>query len=117
MALEPEQYTFLRQLVSEPDDSQGWTTERIDQLGPGALLPDGTYDLRLYAALIWEAKAADAAEMVSVSESGSSRSMNQVFDHSLEMAKRYRAPAPSVPGGADPPLPPRSTRIVRPTRA
>lgn len=113
MALEPEQRTFLRQLVSEPDDTGGWTDERIDELAMGALLADGTYDLRLYAAIIWDAKAADVAELVNVSESGSSRSMGQVFDHAVKMAERYRAPITT--GVADPASRPRSTRIVRPS--
>lgn len=113
MALEPDQRTFLRQLVSEPDDTGGWTDERMDALGAGALRADGTYDVRLYAALIWDAKAADVAEMVNVSESGSSRSLSQVFDHAIKMAERYRATIAT--GTADPALRPRSTRIIRPS--
>lgn len=93
MALDASQLAFLRQLVGEPDDQNGWTDDRIQKLGSGALKSDGTYDMRLYAALVWEAKAADAVELVDVSESGSSRSMGQIHGHAVKMAERYRAPA------------------------
>lgn len=93
MALDAEQMEFLRQLISEPSDENGWTDERIQALGPGALAPDGSYDMRAYAAAVWEAKAAEAVSLVDVSEAGSSRSMGQIFGHAAKMAERYRAPA------------------------
>lgn len=93
MALSTEELSYLRQLIDEPNDDNGWTDEKIEALGPGALNPDGTYDLRLYAASVWEAKAAAAVSLVDVSESGSSRSMGQIHGHALKMAERYRAPA------------------------
>lgn len=93
MALDAEQLAFMRQLISEPNDDNGWTDERIQSLGPAAVRADGTYDLRAYASAVWEAKAAEAVEMVDVSESGSSRSMGQIHGHALKMAERYRAPA------------------------
>lgn len=114
MPLDTDQLAFLRQLVSEPDESGGWTDARIAALEPGATSADGTLDLYLYASLIWDAKAADNSDMVNVSEAGSSRSLAQAFDHAVEMAKRFRASAGA--GVMDPTSRPRSTRIVRPTR-
>lgn len=110
MTLTSDERAYLRELISEPAGSTEWPDERMDALGPGALLPNGTYDLRLYAALIWEAKAADTTELVNVSESGSSRNMSQVFDHAVKMAERFRAPAPTTTNQENRP---RSTRISR----
>jgi hypothetical protein len=116
MALTSDELTYLRQLISEPSEDNGWTDERIAELGPGALQQDGSYDLRLYAAVLWEAKAAEAVTLVDTGESGSSRAMGQVFTHAKQMAERYRAPA-GGPGTPDPLSGrPRSTKIVRATR-
>lgn len=93
MALDADQLAYVRQLISEPSDVNGWTDDRIQALGPAALKADGSYDLRTYAATIWEAKAAEAVPLVDVSESGSSRAMGQIHAHALKMAERYRAPA------------------------
>lgn len=93
MALDAEQLAFIRQLVSEPNDSNGWTDDRIQALAPAAVKADGSYDMRLLTSVVWEAKAADAVDMVDVSESGSSRSMGQIHGHAVKMAERYRAPA------------------------
>lgn len=93
MALSDDEMAFLRELIGEPTDANGWTDERIEKLGSAALRADNTYDMRLYAAAVWEAKAAEAVDVVDVSESGSSRSMGQVHGHALKMAERYRAPA------------------------
>lgn len=93
MALDADQLAFVRQLISEPNDDNGWTEDRIQVLAGAALRVDDTYDMRLLAATIWEAKAAEAVDVVDVSESGSSRSMGQVHGHALKMAERYRAPA------------------------
>jgi hypothetical protein len=111
MALDSALLARLRQLISEPDDTNGWTDVRIETLAPEALQPDGTYDTRLFAAVLWEAKAADASILVNTQESGSSRAMGQVFDHATKMAERYRAAA-SAPGAA-PTTRPRSTKITR----
>lgn len=98
--LTDEQITFIRQLISEPTADNGWPNERIQTLAPAALGADGTYGMNALAAIIWEAKAADAVELVNVSESGSSRSMGQVFEHATQMAARYRAPSSDGTGGA-----------------
>lgn len=93
MALTDDQMILVRELVAEPDDSNGWTDERINSLGPAALSADGTYDIRVYVALVWEAKAAEAVGLVDVSESGSSRSMGQIHAHAVKMAERYKPAA------------------------
>ena len=115
MALSDDDLSFIRVMIAEPTEQNGWTDEKINTVALGAVQSDGSVDLRSLAASIWEAKAADAVSMVDVSESGSSRSMGQVHTHALRMAERYRAPA----SGPDPAAlgnRPQSTKIVRATR-
>jgi hypothetical protein len=114
VALDPDFLFQLRQLISEPPSSTTWTDARIEGMGPLALLPDGSYDMNKYASVIWDAKAADMVELVKVSESGSSRDMQQAFEHAVKMAERFRAPAGEE--GSAAPLAPRSVTIVRPPR-
>lgn len=108
MALSSEELSHLRQLIDEPSDQNGWTDDRIKLLGVGAIQPDDSYDLRLYASLLWEAKAAESVKLVDVAESGSSRSAGQIFQHAKDMAARFRAPA-QVP--SEQPISPRGTRV------
>lgn len=115
MALDAEQLALLREWIAEPDESNGWTDQRIESLGPAALLSDGTYDMRLYAAVLWEAKAAEAVVGVDVQESGSTRAMGQVFTHAAKMAERFRAPS-VTPSEKPEIIRPQSTRVTRATR-
>lgn len=115
MALDPALLAQLRQLISEPTGSTTWPDDRIEAMAPLALLPDGSYDLRVYASVLWDAKAADMVELVRVSESGSSRDMQQAFEHAVKMAERFRAPSPA-PETPSPPAAPRSVPIIRPAR-
>lgn len=61
---------------------------------------NGSSDLA--AALVWEDKAAGYAALVNTSESGSSRSMGDLYKNALAMADRFRKLA--APGG-DPDAP------------
>lgn len=114
MALTAEELLFIRGLIAEPTDADGWTDQRIQDLAAAGLQPDGTYDTRAVAGAVWESKAAEYVGLVNVSESGSSRSMGEKFDHAVTMAKRFAADSP-LPAET-PALRPRSTRMVRPTR-
>lgn len=111
MALSVDQLAQLRRMIGEPTEAGGYTDELL-LAGAEAYLKDDVYDLRSYAGSIWEEKATAVAELVNTSESGSSRSNAQVFDHYMAMATRF-ATSPTVPSAASYP---RSTRIVRPTR-
>lgn len=82
----------------------------------GETRPDSAYDddalqayidtaannIDLAAALVWEDKAAGYAALVNTSESGSSRSMGDLYKNALAMADRFRKLA--APGG-DPDAP------------
>ena len=105
----------VRLLLNEPDDSNGWTDERIDELLTSTANPDGSLDFNATAAEGWRQKAATLTTLVSITENGSSRSSEQEFEHALAMAKMYGS-AVSDETGSDSLPRPRSTRIVRPTR-
>lgn len=75
----------VRDFVAEPDDVNGWTDVRI------ALYIDGSSNSRLAASDIWMVKAAASATLVNVSESGSSRSLSDIYKNAREMADRFRS--------------------------
>jgi len=73
----------FRLLIAEPDE----TTYTDAELG-GIL--DSAPSANSAAAAIWTQKAAAAAELVNVSESGSSRSLGDLQTKALNMAKVFR---------------------------
>jgi hypothetical protein len=76
----------VRGFVNEPDDSNGWTTERI-----GALIDANAEDLRATASDIWTAKASATTFLVDVSENGSSRKLSDIHKNYLAMARQFRS--------------------------
>ena len=112
MALTADQLAQVRRMVADTT-SETWSDSLL-QAAAEAYVLDGVYDLRALAASLWEEKAAEWATLVRTSESGSSRDMQQQFDHAVEMTKRFRTGGETAPETAA--LFPRSTRIVRPTR-
>jgi hypothetical protein len=111
----PAERALLREMISEPDDANGWTDDRLDAVILATLNTDGSANLRRAAGNIWEAKAATMTSLTDVTESGSSRRLSQAFDHAMKMAGLY--------GGSstDPTLVamasrPQSQKIVRATR-
>lgn len=113
MALTPEQIVVVRRMVSEPTADNGWTDEDIAALAELNVNEDGSYDLRALAAQIWEMKAASYVSLARVSESGSSRDLQQIFDHAKLMADYFKNPQTNEAT----PVFPRSTKMVRPTRS
>lgn len=73
----------VRLNVNEPDDSNGYTDDII-----GTLI-DGLHGVRPASASIWESKAGRVADLVNMSEGGSSRSLGDIHDHYLAMWKQY----------------------------
>lgn len=112
----PEERTRVRQLLNEPDNTNGWTDDRIDLLLANSANPDGSFDFRAAGQVGWEEKAAAFSSLVNISENGSSRSSSQQFDHALSMAKMFGAGSTDDTGKDVAPRP-FSGRIVRPTRA
>jgi hypothetical protein len=111
----PEERVRVRQLLNEPDDTNGWTDERIDQLLASSANPDGSFDFRAAGQIGWEEIAASYTSLVNISENGSSRSSSQQFDHAMAMAKMFGQGSTDDTGGSTLPRP-FSGRIVRPTR-
>lgn len=73
----------LRLLVNEPDDSNGWSDERLE-----ALIDAGD-STNAIASGIWTAKAATFTTLVDVSESGSSRKLSDLHKQALAMATYF----------------------------
>ena len=112
VALTADQLAQVRRMISEPNDSNGYT-DLILLAAAEAFLTDGSYNLRGLAGELWEQKAAATWELVQTSESGSSRAMQQAFDHAVTMAKLFKEVSAGIETTSSYP---RSTRIVRPVR-
>jgi|SRR6187549_2337121 len=114
MALTADQLAQLRKMIDELDDAEGWNDTALELLASGNLNQDGTYNLNKAANAGWGIKAARYVELVRISESGSSRDLQQMFEHAITMAKLYG----DMDGGEVAATPaPQSTKIVRATRS
>lgn len=80
----PQAVQQLRRLIAEPDDSNGWDDTRLSEL-----LDEEDATVYSAASQAWTQKAAEAATLVDVSESGSSRKLGDVRKNALEMAAHY----------------------------
>lgn len=111
-----EERARLRRMLNEPDDTNGWTDERIDSVLEGTANPDGSLDFRAAASAGWEEIASSYVGLVNVTENGSSRTMSQQFDHAMKLAAFFGTKDPSDDTGETTLPRPYSARIVRPTR-
>lgn len=74
----------LRRLINEPDAAGTYSdVELTDRLTAAA------NDMNTVARDVWAEKVAAYADLVNISEGGSSRSMSQAYDHAKEMWKHY----------------------------
>lgn len=87
----PEDIATLRGLVGEPDDSNGWTDEKLGDI------IDGETSLNLAASKVWVLKAGQFAHLVDVSESGSSRKLSDLRKNAMEMGSYYAGLGAPVP--------------------
>lgn len=108
-----QELASLRDMVSEPDTTNGWTNERLEAV-IAETLSGGATDLRAAAATIWERKAAGLTILSDTTESGSSRRNSQVFEHAMKMATLYGAKTEAEIAAQE--LRPRSTKMTRATR-
>lgn len=92
----PEEIARLRLLVGEPD-SEVYTDEDLD-----TRIETADSDLNKASYEIWTEKAAAAAELVDISEGGSSRKMGDIYEQALSMARHFSS---LVPGGTEPDAP------------
>lgn len=103
-----EEVAALRLLVAEPDDAPPYSdavlSARLDAVS-------GNQDVLAYQ--IWTEKAAAAANLVDMSEGGSSRKMGDLSEQALTMAETFRKRALA---GTTPPTDSAGTRVKRLTR-
>lgn len=83
----------LRRITNELDDTFYTDLTLADYL-------DANGSVDAAAAVIWQEKAARASNLVNVSESGSSRSMQQVYQNALDQAKFYSGRAGTDAGSS-----------------
>jgi hypothetical protein len=62
------------------------TTLTDEELGA---IFDASKNINEAASYVWQTKASQYSTLVNVSESGSSRSMGQMFEHALKMAQYF----------------------------
>jgi hypothetical protein len=104
-----EQIADLRRKTSEPD-ATSYSDADLNKL-----IDDNAGDVNKVARIIWETKASMFAEMVDITEAGSSRKNSQLYSNALKMAAYYAGidndPDPLKPvAGVDYPS---TSRIVR----
>lgn len=87
----------LRRMTGETEDNKGYTDTQLV-----AILAENGNSLNLAASVIWGEKASDYADLVNISEAGSSRSNSDLFKHASEQADRFRAIADGETGTALP---------------
>lgn len=97
-----DQIARLRLLIGE-ETSEVYTDEDLDTR------IDTAGDLNKAAYEIWTEKAAAAAELVDISEGGSSRKMGDIYEQALNMAKHFGS---QVSGGVEPDAP-KYTRVSK----
>lgn len=90
----PDQVATLRELAAVPDDVPPYTDAQLEAL------IDASASLDAAAAEIWTRKAAKAAELVDISEGGSSRKMGDIYEQALAMASHYTERASGGTTGA-----------------
>ena len=80
----PAEIAALRLLVNEPDNVEPYTDAAL-----GGRLDAASGDGNLVAYQIWTEKAATTADLVDISEAGSSRKMGDLHEQALGMAKHF----------------------------
>jgi len=99
-----EQIAALRFLIAEPADSEVYTDAVL-----GSIIDAAANDLNKSAYNVWVQKAAASAELVDISEGGSTRKMGDVYEQALAMANHFGS---QVPGGVEPDAP-KYTRLKK----
>lgn len=92
----PEDIAALRLKINEPDDVEPYTDAKLD-----ALIDAASGDTDAVAADIWAQKASQYAELVDISEAGSSRKNSQLYKNALEMAAHFRSDVVVPAAGLD----------------
>lgn len=91
-----DDYLRLRRMTGE-DDSTKYTNADLD-----IFISDAGGDINLAASVIWAEKAADYADLVNISEAGSSRSNSDLFKHAADQRDHFRSIADATSGAGIP---------------
>lgn len=84
-----EQIAALRLLIAEQIDAEPYTDTKLsDRIDAGG-------DLNTVAAEVWQEKAAKYADLVDISEGGSSRKMGDLHEQALNMVAHFRSIIPT----------------------
>ncbi len=104
----PDDYLRLRRMTGEDD------TDRYSNTDLDLFIERAGGDLSGAASLIWGEKASDYADLVNMSEAGSSRSNSDLFKHAIEQRDYFNSISeiPVIPGGE--PAASTTRPIVRP---
>lgn len=104
-----EQIADLRLLIADTDPANYKYTDTY----LSNLIDAQSGELNRSAYEVWVQKAASSAELVDISEGGSSRKMGDVYEQALTMARHF---ANATPGGVEPDSPryPRLSKLRRP---
>lgn len=92
-----DEYLRLRRMTGE-DDSEKYTNTDLE-----AFFDQAGGDIYGAASLVWGEKAGDYADLVNISEAGSSRSNSDLFKHAVEQRDYFgslSAPTPTSTTGA-----------------
>ncbi len=87
-----EEIAAFRLLINESEDKLPYDDTTLSARLDAALSPQGR------AAEVWREKAAAYADLVSVSESGSSRQLSDLHKNALAMADALTKADPAAPG-------------------
>lgn len=87
MAATDEDVIYLKTLIGETTLSD----EQLKIIMDANLNENGSVNFNRSAASVWGSKAAEAASLVNVSESGSSRSLSDLHKNALAMQKSFEA--------------------------
>lgn len=88
-----EQIAALRLLIAEQINAEPYTDTRL------GLRIDAAGDLNTVAAAVWQEKAAKYADLVDISEGGSSRKMGDLHEQALNMVLHFQSMTPAASGG------------------
>lgn len=87
MAANDQDVIYLKTLIGDTT----LTDEQLKILMDQSLNEDGSVNFNKSAATVWGSKAAEFASLVNVSESGSSRSLGDLYKNALAMQKSFEA--------------------------
>ncbi len=75
----------LRRMTGETEDTQGYTDTQLLMI-----LSEQGENINAAASIIWGEKASDYADLVNISEAGSSRSNSDLFKHAREQSDHFK---------------------------